>query len=103
MKLEMPYIEIAKDAKAGKHVVVFCDNATQANRTQDNVFWLIKQMDDNAVNHPRYRRINVGDGEVSFFLLNGYDGRGYDADVVYLSESARRQYEYASIVNAEVK
>ena len=103
MKLEMPYNEIAKDAKAGKRVAVFCDNAAQANRTQDNVFWFVKQMDDNAVNHPRYRRIDVDDGEVSFFLLNGYEGRGSIADVVYLSESARHQYEYASIVQAEVK
>ena len=102
MKLEMPYNEIAKDAKAGKRVAVFCDNAAQANRVQKDV-WRDCRLTKGAVNRTRYRRIEVGDGNVNFFLLNGYEGRGFDADVVYLSESARRQYEYASIVQAEVK
>lgn len=101
MIFEMPYIKIAGDATMGKRVAVFCDNAIQAKHTQEEVYRHCEL--GGAVSHPRKRTIDVGDGKVSFFLLNGYDGRGYNAEVVYLSESARRQYEYASIVNAEVR
>ena len=104
MNLGIPFDEIAHDAMDGKRVTVFCDNATQAKWVQDDVLRSMKQMDvHKVVANSRNRSIRVGDGVVHFLLLSGYDGRGLDADVVYLSVSARKQYEYASIVQAEVR
>jgi len=51
----------------------------------------------------RDKRLSIDGNAVRFCIPNGLDGRGLRADVVYLSESARCQFEYAKVVSASIK
>ena len=101
---ELPYADIAKEAASGKRVVVFCDNFVQLKRVKRHVASAARALNTvNVTCSLRNRRVDVGRGVVCLFLTNGIDGRGYTAEVVYLSESARMQQQFASLMRGELR
>ena len=101
---EMPYEDIAKDAIAGKQVVVFCDSKRSVEYHKKAIAATARRLEAKHVVTPsRYRRVDIDNGVVRLILANGVDGRGIVADVAYLSTSARIQHEHAGLMQATVK
>jgi len=101
---EMPYEDIAKDAIAGKQVVVFCDSQRSADNIKKAIAGEARRLGASHVVAPyRDRRVDIDNSVVRLILANGVDGRGIVADVAYLSHSARLQHEYAGLMQATVK
>ena len=101
---EMPYEDIAKDAIAGKQVVVFCDSQRSADDHKKAIAATARRLGANHVVAPRCdRRVDIDNSVVRLILANGVDGRGIVADVAYLSLSARIQHEHAGLMQATVK
>ncbi|MDO4807581.1 MAG: hypothetical protein Q4A07_10065 [Coriobacteriales bacterium] len=93
-----PYHLIAQDALDGRKVAVFCDNQSQVDRTKNLVYDALLDLGANKTDVSQSKsapRVTVRGNAVEFLLTNGVDGRGMSADVVYLSESARMQNEFA--------
>lgn len=104
MNFDMPYDEVAADAMAGRKVVVFCDTDAQARRCKDRIAAAAHRAGARSVVRPmRDRRVEIDGNVVTLLLVGGYDGRGLAADVVYLSERAKLQHEYAAVTQAQVK
>lgn len=104
MTYDMPYEAIARDAMDGKHVAVFCDSQNQLKTHKNGVAAAAKRLGAEKVMHPmRDRRVDVDGNSVRFLLTNGIDGRGLTADIVYLSELARMQMEFAHLMGATTK
>ena len=103
MVFDMPYGSIAQDAVDGKRVAVFCDSQAQAERCKRRIADAAQDIGAVKVVCPRGdRRVDIDGNHVHIFLTGG-DGRGYSADVVYLSVLARMQYEWAALMGGEVK
>lgn len=103
MVYEMPFESIARDSMDGKRVAVFCDNQSQADRCKQRIAGKARELGAHKVVCPRRdRRVDIDGNHVYLFLVGG-DGRGYSADVVYLSELARMQHEWAALMGGEVR
>ena len=104
MAYDTPYEDIAKDAMAGRRVAVFCDSQTQMKLCKNGIAAAAKRLGARKVVYPlRDKRITVDGNPVRLFLTNGLDGRSTTSDVVYLSETARMQFDHARTVGAIVK
>ena len=104
MTYDHPYEDIARDAMAGKRVAVFCESDADVKLCKNGITAAAKRLGARRVVHPlRDRRITIDGNHVRLLLANGYDGRGWKADVVYLSDAARYQFEYAEGCKAIVK
>lgn len=101
---DTPYEDVAKDAMDGKRVAVFCDTDTDIKLCKNGIAAAAKRLGARKVVYPlRDKRLSIDGNTVRFCIPNGLDGRGMSADVVYLSESARYQFEYAKVVSASIK
>lgn len=104
MTYDHPYEDIAKDAIDGKQVAVFCENSEQVKLCKNGIAAAAKRLGARRVVYPlRDRRITIDGNPVRLLLANGFDGCGMSADVVYLSESARYQFEFARTAEAVVQ
>ena len=104
MTYDHPYEDIAKDAMAGRQVAVFCENSEQVKPCKNGIAAAAKRLGARQVVFPlRDRRITIDGNPVRLLLANGFDGRGMSFDVVYLSESARYQFEFARTAGAVVQ
>ena len=104
MMYDTPYEDIARDAMDGRRVAVFCTRDVQAKLCKNGIAAAAKRLGAKRVVYPlRDRRVTIDGNPVRLFLTNGFDGRGTNADVVYLSESARYEIEFARTVGAVVK
>lgn len=104
MAYDIPYDSIAKDAMDGRRVAVFCDTQTQVKLCKNGIAAAAKRLGASKVTYPlRDRRLVIDGNAVRLLLTNGLDGRGLKADVVYLSESARMQREFAGLMGGEAK
>lgn len=104
MLIDVPYEAIARDAMDGKRVAVFCDGQNQLKMHKRGVAAAAKRMGTTKVTHPMHdRRVDVDGNSVRFLIANGIDGRGLTADIVYLSESARMQVEFAHLMGATIR
>lgn len=96
---ELDCDEVARDAMDGRRVAVFCDCQNQAKRHKDGVAAAARRAGAaEVVNPARDRRVDIDGHSVRFFLANGLDARGFSADVVYLSDSARMQHDFARLM-----
>lgn len=96
---ELDCDEVARDAMDGKRVAVFCDGQTQATQHKNGIAAAARRAGAVKVVSPvRDRRVDIDGHAVRLFLANGLDGRGFSADVVYLSDSARMQHDYARLM-----
>ena len=100
----MPHDEIARDVAEGREVVVFCDNDELAKAHMSRVAGELMRMGRDRsklrVNHRRHT-VRIEGGGIAHFVLtsrNAYNGEGMSVDAVYVSESARMQMEYASLM-----
>ncbi len=104
MTYDHPYEDIARDAMAGRRVAVFCDTQMRVKLCKNGIAAAAKRLGASKVVYPlRDRRLVIDGNVVRLLLTNGLDGRGLKADVVYLSESARMQHEFAGLMGGEVR
>lgn len=104
MTCDMPYDEIAKDAIAGRQVVVFCTSERQVDEHRRAIAAAARRLDARRVVVPRKgMQVDIDNSAVRLVRTNGLDGRGMRADVAYLSAGARMQHELAWLMQAEVK
>lgn len=98
------YEDMARDAIDKKRVAVFCDDQTDLKLCKNGIAAAAKRLGARKVVYPlRDRRITVDGNPVRLFMADAITHRGTSADVVYLSESARRQFDFASAAGAIVK
>ncbi len=99
-----PYDRIAADLADGRRVVVFCDNAKQAYRAINEVAYALTRMGVESISRSySLRTVRAQDGLARFVIANDQDGRGLTSDVAYVSESVHMQYDYARLMNAEIR
>jgi len=101
-----PYHLIAQDALDGRKVAVFCDSEGQVKRARHGTVAALLDLgvDLSDVTCPRNEyKVRVRDRTIDYLLADGIHGRGMAADVVYLSESARMQGEFARLMGGDVR
>lgn len=90
---------VVRDVMDGRHVAVFCDGEAQATLHKNGIAAAARRAGAvKVVNPARDRRVDIDDHTVRLFLANGLDGRGFSADIVYLSDSARMQQGFAHLM-----
>ena len=100
--IRTPYEDIARDALAKKVVAVFCDDADDVKRCKNGVAAAATRMGARRVVYPlRDRCLDVDGNPIRIFVAGGFSHRGYGADVVYLSERARSQLDFAAKLGAK--
>lgn len=98
------YEDIARDAMDGRRVVAFFDTDSQLRLLKNGIAAAAKRLGARKVVCPlRARRLVIDGNSVGLCAANGLDSRGRKADVVYLSDSAREQFDFAALVGATVK
>lgn len=102
MLIDVPYEAIARDAMDGKRVAVFCDSQRQADAHGLRIAAAAKDLGAKSAVCSRRRRVVNIDGNLVHLFLTGGDGRGYSADVVYLSDLARMQHEWGRLMGATI-
>lgn len=101
---DTPYEDVAKDAMDGRRTVVFCDTDTDIKLCKNGIAAAAKRLGARRVVYPlRDKRLSIDGNAVRFCIPNGLDVRGLRADAVYLSESARCQFEFARTAGAVVQ